>query len=374
MRGHLVKRSEGSWSVVVEVGRHPGTGKRQQRWFTVKGTKRYAERRLAQIVRDLDAGMVVGPTRMNLGEFLDQWLRDYVSMSVRMVTQERYTRIAARIKVSLGKVKLTALKPQQVQQYYSELLAEGLLPQTVGNHHRVLFGALSRAVKWELLESNVMARVAAPRAVKREMNVLTREQVWTLLEAARGTDYETAIYLAIYFGLRRSELCGLRWSDVDLEAGKLDVSRTLVSVTGAGAQLSEPKSRASRRGISIGAETGAFLRARRAMVKGLGAVGSRQVCARRDGGLMLPHSLTRGYRGIAASCGIEGVRFHDLRHTNASFLLGIGVVMNTVQARMGHESIVTTVDVYGHVAPSSDRRASDELEEYLAAPPKPGDC
>ena len=355
MRGHLRKRGERSWAVVVDVGHDPRTGKRRQKWVSVKGTKRDAERRLVEVIRDLNEGINVDTARITLANYLDQWIRDYVAFTVRETTLEGYRNIVRRLKRDLGRIDLADLNPQQVQRYYAELMAGGLSAQTVIHLHNLLYHAIAQAVKWDMLPRNVLEAVSPPRLQKPEFRSLNPSEVDRLLSAARGTDYHLPIHLAIYTGLRRSEVLGLRWSDVDLGTKTLTVRRSMVAIRGAPGHIAPPKSRASRRVVSYGELTEALLRSRR-------AAPDAQVCARPDGSELRPGSLTHGYRRIADSHGID-VRFHDLRHTHASLLLASGVPVHVVRARLGHESIQTTVDTYGHVLPASE--ASATLERAL---------
>ena len=184
MRGHIRKRGDRSWAVVVDIGRDPSTGRRRQKWVSVKGTKRMAERKLAEVIRDLDTGAFVEPSRLTLADYLDIWLRDYVSTSVRPRTQEGYASIVRRIKPHLGNIQISGLKPQHIQRYYADLLAEGLATQTVIHNHRLLRQALGQAVRWDMLTVNVMDRVTPPHLVKPELRILDEPEIHRLLDAA----------------------------------------------------------------------------------------------------------------------------------------------------------------------------------------------
>ncbi len=362
MRGHLRKRGERSWAVVVVVGFDSRSGRRLQKWVAVKGTKRDAERRLAELIRELDTGTYVEPSRITVGDYLNQWMDDYVATSVRPRTAEGYGSIARQLRSALGRVRLIDLKPQHVQRYYAAMLDRGVSAQTVLHHHRLLFQALRQAVRWEMLASNIMERVTPPRRQKPELRALDAVEAQRLLGAAAGTDYHLPIHLAIYTGLRRSEILGLHWSDIDLDARSLTVLRTMTDLRGDPMHLDEPKSKGSRRSVSYSEATDQLLRFHRERPQ---TGPHEQVCQRSDGTTLRPNTLSAGYKRIAASVGLSGVRFHDLRHTHASLLLAAGVPISVVQARMGHTSISTTVDVYGHVLPGSDAEAGMTLERVL---------
>ena len=296
---------------------------------------------------------------------LDEWMADYVTDSVRPRTAQGYRTIVNRLKRSLGNVGLTKLKAQDVQRYYTALRQEGLSTQTVLHHHSLLRQAIGQAVKWKYLPTSVMEGVKSPKLVKPELRILEASEIQRLLQATTDTDFAVAIHLGLHTGLRRSELCGLVWSDVDLKARTLTVMRTMVSLNGDPAHISEPKSRASRRVVSFWDDSANLLRERWDRVVKTELALQTQVCARRDGARMMPDSLSKGFKALAESCGITGVRLHDLRHTHASILLCSGVPINVVQARMGHESIQTTIDTYGHLLPASDAQAGIVLEQQL---------
>ena len=265
MRGHIRKRG-GSYSVVVDNGYDPDTGKRRQKWIAVKGNKRDAERKLAEVINDLNSGAFVEPSRLTLSEYLQQWLQDYVAVSVRPRTAEGYRGIVGHLEEGLGKVNLSKLNARQIQRYYSSMLEKGYSAQTV-HHHRVLSQALSQAVEWDILSGNVATRVTPPKRKKPELKFLTVAEKHRLIDAAHGTDYFLPIYLAIHTGLRRSEICGLRWADVDLKAQTIRVVRTMISLKGDRVHISEPKSRNSRRVVAIGEEVVRTLKATRATLR-----------------------------------------------------------------------------------------------------------
>ena len=358
MRGHLRKRGKRSWAIVIDMGRDPVAGKRRRKWISVKGTKRDAERRLAEVIHEIDSGTFIQPSRITLSEYLDQWMRDYAVPSVRPLTAQGYRTIVRQMQRALGPAPLADLRPHHIQKYYVALLDRGLSPQTVTNYHRVLHHALGQAVKWELLPRNIMERVRPPRVHKPEFRSFSPDEVSLLLTAARGTDYHLPIHLAVYTGLRRAEVLGLRWSDVDLDARTLTVNRTMSALRGEPMHINAPKSSRSRRAVAFGEGTASLLTMRR-------GAPDDQVCARSGGAVLTPRSLSYGYKTIADSCGVS-VRFHDLRHTHASLLLAAGVPVHVVQARLGHATIQTTVDTYGHLLPTSDAEAGTVLEATLA--------
>jgi len=162
MRGHIIKRYKNSYTIVLNLGIDPSTGKRKQQWLSVKGTKKEAEKRLAEILHQLDTGTFMKPGKTTLAEYLERWLKDYVWPNLAPRTAEGYEHIIRRHLVpALGNMPLTQLKPEHLQRYYSEKLTTGrydgkgpLNPRTVRHHHVTLHNALRSAVKWGLLSRN----------------------------------------------------------------------------------------------------------------------------------------------------------------------------------------------------------------------------
>ena len=365
MKGHIRKRGN-RWSVVVDIGVHPATGRRRQKWYSAR-TKRDAGRLLVEVLSELNKGNAPPePARMRLGNYLRQWLSDYVEDGVRARTADGYrTIINNHLIPKLGGVRLGELTAADVQAYLAKALREGrvdgrggLSAQTVKHHRVVLSQALNQAVTWGLVGRNVAHGVKFPRVRRPEPRFLTVLEIETLLTSARDTLYHDAIHLAIYSGLRRSELCGLRWQDVALDPGNLSVAQVMVRINGRGIVLEEPKSDFGRRSISLSEAQVRVLRKRKA-----------EAADTEPDDLvlnLLPDTLSHGLMDIVKTNGLD-VSLHDLRHTNASLLIKAGVPMKVVQERLGHASIVTTMDLYAHIMPGMQEDAAHKLGEALAA-------
>lgn len=231
MRGHIRQRSKGSWSIVIDVGRDPETGKRRQQWHTVHGTKREAEAKLRELLQSLETGSYVKPTKLTVGEWLEQWLESHVAVHCSPRTGEGYQSIVRRHLIrALGAIPLTQLQPQHLRSYYARALFQGgidgeerLSRRTILHHHRLLHKALEDAVKEGLVSRNVAKAVDPPRPERSNMATLAPEDVPKFLEVARETPYYVLFYTALYTGMRRGELLGLRWCDVDLDLTSLSV-------------------------------------------------------------------------------------------------------------------------------------------------------
>ena len=235
----------------------------------------------------------------------------------------------------------------------------------------MLSEALGHAVKWGLLGRNVGEAVDPPRPKKKEMRALDADGVRRVLKAAEGTRYHAAIHLALFTGLRRSELLGLRWQDVDLHMATLSVPRGFHRLLGARDVFEEPKSATGSRQVALSPAASMALRGHRERMEAdfaaLGTILAPEtpVFCKSDGSPTLPDTLSHAFGKIARRAGLEGIRLHDSRHTHASLMLAQGIHPKIVQERLGHSSISVTLDLYSHVAPTLQQQAALKFDEGL---------
>ncbi len=251
------------------------------------------------------------------------------------------------------------------------MTSRGLSGSTVNQAHRILHKALKDAVKWGVALRNVTETVTPPRKSTREMQVLPPADLKTLLYAAEEAGMGSLLLLAAHTGLRRGELLGLKWQDVELSQGMLSVQRALRVVSGKGYIVAEPKSSADRRRISLGPVAVTALRqhgATQAELRlGLGPLWRDEdwVFTRSDGRHLDPDVVTHRFRKLVQGLDIPRIRLHDLRHTHATLLLLAGVHPKVVQERLGHSSIAITLDTYSHVLPGLQEKAALAFESTL---------
>jgi integrase len=380
MRGHIVKRYKDSYTIVLNLGTDPATGKYKQQWVSVKGTKKDAEKKLAELLHQFDTGTFIKPGKTTLAEFLERWLKDYAWPNLAPRTAEGYEDIIRRhIIPSLGNIPMMQLKPEHIQRYYSDKLAKGrcdgkgaLSAQSVRHHHMVLHKALDCAMQWGLLTRNAADAVTAPHAQRPEMQTWNEDDIRHFLKAAKGTPYHPIFYLALFTGMRRSELLALRWCDVDLLFSQIYVSRSLHHLRDGNSVFRQPKTDKGRRTVALPPSAVLILEEHRqkqtldrAML-GKSLNEDDLVFSGPEGKPLLPNTVTHAWIKLVRRIGLKNIRLHDARHSHASLMLKQGIHPKVVQERLGHASIQVTLDLYSHVAPGLQEAAARRFDDALA--------
>ena len=370
MRGKIIKRGKNSYTIVLDVA--PVNGKRNQQWISVQGNKKDAEKRLSEMLHQIDTGSFMRPSKTTVAEFLEQWLKDCRSrLSPRGF--ERYRDIVnSRLIPDFGSIALTQLRPEHIQRHETAIQERGLSARTARYHHSVIHSALKTAVEWGLLSRNPVDAVKPPKIHRTDMQTWDEGEMRRFLEAAKGSMYYELFFLALYTGMRRSELLALRWQDINLDMGQVSVSRTLHHLKDGRYVYTEPKSAKSRRTIALSPSAILLLkdyRQHRALMRAeLGGVqkdADLVFCHILDGSPLRPNSITRAWQTAARGAGVKVIRLHDARHTHASIMLKQGIHPKIVQERLGHSTIQMTLDTYSHVAPGLQEAAAARFDEVV---------
>lgn len=366
--GSVWLRADGRWCGAINLGWEHG--KRRRKYFYGQT----AEQVQAAILRaraDLAQGLPVVAERQTVEEFLGRWLEDSVKPSVRPLTYEQYRQhVKLYLAPLLGRHQLAKLAPQHVRAFIKRKLADGLSPRTVQLSLVILRRALGQAVKDGLVGRNVAKLADPPRWKRPEIKPWEPAEAARFLDAIRTERLEAAYLLALSLGLRRGEVLGLRWSDVDLEGKTVTISQALARVGGK-LEFIEPKSRQSRRTVPIHDGLVAALRNhRRRQFEERLAAGSRW----HDGGLVFttgigtplePRALNEDFERVVMAAGLRRIRLHDLRHSCATFLLAQSVHPRVVMELLGHSQISLTMETYSHVLPDAMREAIGRMEALL---------
>jgi integrase len=378
--GHIRRRSSGSYEIRVTLPAD-ASGKQRVRTETVRGALRDAQRRLREILADLDKGASADPGKLTVGQWLEQWLAECKHTVAPKTWQERAAYVRLHLVPALGSIRIAKLSTDDIQQYVARALTAGrldgkggLAPQTVAHHEWVLHAALERARRRRMIAVNPCDDVERPRVERAPIVTLNAEQQLALLKAVRDTDLYVLAFLALATGLRRGELLGLAWPNIDLDSGLLRVVQVIEETNNPNAEAGQPrtvarikpspKTQKGRRTVALTPGTVAVLRAYR--------IEQAEDRLRRGTDLLFPHwadspavfgtALTRA----AARAGLE-CSIHDLRHTHITDLLAAGVHPKIVSERVGHSSVAFTLQRYGHVTPTLNVAAIQAIGAALPA-------
>lgn len=373
MAGQIIKRGTDTWLVRVFLGRDPATGKRRYLNETVKGTKKEAQQRLTRILREQDTGTFVEPSKLTVNDYLDQWLETAARPRLRANTYTGYEKmLRVYVRPTLGGYRLDKLTALDIQRVIAGLQGQGLKARTIRYAMTVLSNALKQAVRWGVLASNPAERVTLPKQQKAETQALSPEEVARFLDAAAADRWGIVFTFALATGMRPSEVAGLQWRDVDLDARTVAVRRALTRKPG-GRHLTEPKTPRSRRSIPLPEGLVAQLREHR---RGQDAERAAAGAAYQNDGFVFAGPtgkpiaertlVERHFKPTLAAAGLPStIRYYDLRHTCATLLLSANVHAKVVSERLGHSTITLTMDTYSHVLPSMQQGAADALHDML---------
>jgi integrase len=375
VKGHIRPRGPGAWELKFDVC--SDTGERKTRYVTFHGGKREAQRKLTELLDQVNKGSFIDPSKLSLGEFLDRW-ESWAATQVSAKTLERYKELLAHhVRPHLGARAIQKLRTVDFAELYGKLQqpkpeGAGLAPRTVGHVHRLLHRVLGHAVKWSLTGGNPVTAAEPPRVQRSEIEILAPGEIRAVLEALRGRPLYTVAVIGLATGMRRGEIAALRWDDIDLDGGKLRVERSLEQ-TNAGLAFKAPKTKAGRRVVSIPASIVAELREHwrrqqeQRLALGMGKAGPDDlVFARPDASPWPPDSLTADWARTVRALKLPKVTLHALRHTHVSQLIAAGLDVVTVSRRIGHSNPTVTLGVYAHLFGNTDDRAAAAVESALA--------
>lgn len=358
------------WEARITTGRDPGTGKQVQRSISGKTQKEVREKLQALAVA-VNSGTYSAPVRLTVGEWLDTWAADYLGGKKAGTAKIYRNNVKNHIKPALGAVQLDALRPHDVQVFVNGL--SGLSPASVQLAYKVLHSALQKAVELEYISRNPAAHCELPKVEREEIRPLDDAQAAALLKAAKGSRLEQLVGVALFTGMRLSELLGLTWDAVDMKAGTISVNKQLErpELRRGPSPFISPKN-GKPRTITAAPSVFALLRRQKARQAEAqlraGEVWENAhnlVFTDETGGPWLHGAIDRQFRQLTHKAGLEGVRFHDLRHTYAVNAIRAGDDVKTIQGNLGHASAAFTLDKYGHFTKQMQRDSAQRMEGFI---------
>lgn len=369
--GHIRKRGK-KYAAIVELERDSTTGKRKQSQIGLYKTKKEAEGALSKTITDLNCNDYISPEKSLLKDFLTMWVETY-AINLSPTTYNGYKQIINNhIIPKLGNRELQKLQPLHIQKYYNEL-SKTLKGKTLLQHHRVLRKALDYAWKMQVISKNPADLLDSPKVKKYKATVLEVNDVKKLLNIIQNTQFEIPVNLAIGLGLRLGEILGLRWKDIDFDNGIIKVEQTLVR---AGNELifKEPKTEESSRSLSVPDTLLKLLKDHKRnqleMKMRLGVEYDNKynlVNTKYNGSIINTATFSHAFGDFIRKHkqDLPQIRFHDLRHTNATLMLLSGTPAKVASSRLGHSTINITMDLYSHVLKDMNIDAAKKLNSVI---------
>jgi len=357
--------------------------RRKRETRTLHGTWQEAQAAWAKRQNEIEAGQAVDPSRMTVRELVGRWLSDVKTLTVEASTLKNYQDLLrAHILPDMGHLRIQKVTAADLQAYYREKLQHGrrdgtggLSSRTVRYLHNLLLAVFAQAVRWDMLQRNPAEFVEPPKLQEKEKHVWTEEEAAQFVETVSGHRLAAFWALAIVTGLREGELLGLRWRDVDLAKGMLTVAQALKR--GDGPKFGPPKSRRSRRVLTLDEQTVAVLRAHRVrqaeerLFVGERWQDSGLVFTTQAGRPLMDGNMRRLHYKLCAKAGVPRIRPHDMRHTNATILFDRDTDPKTVQERLGHHSVSFTIQTYVHAIKAREGRAAQSIGDAVLGKKKP---
>lgn len=368
--GNIVERIRGNgekkYEITVEGERDLLTGKRNRMYKTV-GSMKEAKSVMRQMIVDMERGIAVRKSPKRVSEWLDEWLEMYLP-NIAETTKIGYkTKIKNYIKPALGDIYLQSLRAEHVQKMVNDMIARGLAPKNIRDTYNNINAAMKKAVRLRMIPFNPCEGVELPKLKRYRAKVYDIKMIHHLLDVAKDTDMYLPILLCVTVGLRRGELLALRWDNIDFKNSILQVRSNMVR----GEKdfvIKSPKTEAGVRDIRLGDEVMSVLREERkryledALAQGIGFQNLNFVIRQSDGSPIRPDSMSRKWRRFLEDKKLPSIRFHDLRHSNATALIQAGVNARVVQQRLGHSDVNITLNTYTHVLPEMDMEAAEKLD------------
>ncbi|MBA2679550.1 MAG: site-specific integrase [Ktedonobacteraceae bacterium] len=362
--GTITHREDGRWEARMSLS----NGKRKS-FYGI--TKEEVTKKMRKAQQDVDAGLSIVSEKQTVGTYLKSWI-EVKQHRIDASTLQRYEYYMRPIIEELGQVVLAKLTPYHIQHLHSSLLTKGWTTGTVGHAHGMFHAALKQAVRLGLVQRNVTDMVDPPKREEHEMKVLDGEQIRVLLNTVRDTWFEGVFYVVLSTGLRAGEVFALQWQDIDFAARRMQVRRGWQR-TSKKTFLTLPKTSHGRRSIALSQTAiDALMRQQERLKQARVEVGDKWDTTH---DLVFPGRTGKCYAYYAVSkklllpllkrAGLPIVRFHDLRHTFATMLIGKGVNIKVVSEMLGHANIGITLSTYAHVLPHMQDSAAQVVDGVI---------
>lgn len=376
--GSIRERKHKVWQITIELPKDPITGKRNRRYRTVEGSKKEAERAMHEFITELEKGYYVANSNISITEWVQTWLEVYIIPNVSPTTLSRYQGMIKRyINPVIGHIPVQQLTTLAVQSWVNGLKispssGKEMSAATIKHAYHVLKGAMDKAVLAGIIYRSPCTGIMLPKGQKKQAVIYDEKQIRQLLDAASGTEMELVIDMELCLGVRRGELLGLEWGDIDWEHNQVKIIRNRVVVDGKSV-VKEPKTATSVRTLDVPLPLMQKLRKHKMQCLsnklrlGKAYTATDYIIVHPDGKPIYPEYLSQMLTKLQEKAGLPKCRFHDLRHLCASIMLLQGVNVKVAQERLGHKDISTTMNIYSHVLPSSAKEAAEKIGQLVYA-------
>lgn len=361
------RKSDGRWVAkfkVEETGRYK---------LLYASTEKEAYKKLEDAQYEQKQGILVTGPQQTVKQFLGYWIEDvHKPPVIRIGTYEMYRTVINKYLIpGLGHIKLQKLTTQQIQSFYGKEIKKGVSAGRIKYINSVLHNALGHAKRIKLIHVNVSEDIELSPVEEHEIEPLTPEQAQMLLQKVWEHHLEALLMLALTTGMRKGEILGLRWQDIDLPEGVLQIRRTLGYFAHHGFVEGEPKTKKSKHKITLpqfvidALKRHRALQLERRLQVGSTWVNKDLVFSNKEGDFIVPRTLNNHFNRLLKDIGLPHIRFHDLRHSAATLLLSMGVDMKVIQEILGHSSYLMTANIYSHVLPSMQKEAMDKMDDMF---------
>lgn len=373
MKGTVKKRGN-TWSYIVDIGRDLITGKRRQKTKGGFPRQKDADAALRKILNELDANRYLEPSKESFSSYMEFWFTSHYQKRIKETTasSRKYLMDKHLIRENpFANKPLSKITTEDIDAFYNLKLDEEYSTSTIRKLHQLLNQAFGQAVKWKKISFNPVINADPPSVKKEEMKIWSFDEIDSFLNHCKGERHYLTFLLAIYTGMRKGELLGLKWSDIDFGKKSIRIQRSLSHIPNKGYRLSTPKTKKSKRQVPIPdflvKELKAHKERQETQRKRLGEQYQDQdlVICTEIGTLQDPRNVLRVMKRISKAANVTSIRFHDIRHTHASILISEGVDIVKVAARLGHSDPTITLKNYAHLIPNQDDEVADIFHNAL---------
>lgn len=373
MKGSIKKRGN-TWTYTVDTGRDPLTGKRRQKTKGGFARQKDAQAALRKLLVEIDENGYVEPSKEIFSSYLKNWFTSHYQKRIKDTTESNRKYLMDKHLIEenpFANKELSKITTEDIDSFYNLKLDEGYSTSYIRKMHQMLHQAFNQAVKWKKISNNPVINADPPSVKKEEMTIWSFEEIDTFLQHCKEERHYLTFLLALYTGMRRGEVLGLKWTDVDFTNKTIRVERSLAHVPNKGYILTTPKTKNSKRYVPIpNIVLNELLRHQEIQEGWKNRFGDQYqdqdlIICTETGTIQDPRNVLRVMKRLITNSNVTPIRFHDIRHTHASILISEGVDIVKVAHRLGHANPKITLETYAHLIPNVDNELADIFQKAV---------